>query len=69
MKHVKRLGRWCLLGWAVAGAGWAADEDKQADASPVSVSISGADEALADNLRAFLPSMRHIGCDSPADQL
>ncbi|MCB1622655.1 MAG: outer membrane protein assembly factor [Thiothrix sp.] len=66
---MKRLGRWCLLGWAVAGAGWAADEDKQADASPVSVSISGADEALADNLRAFLPSMRHIGCDSPADQL
>ncbi len=69
MMHAKRLGRLCLLGWAVAGAGWAAEADKQADASPISVSVSGADEALADNLKAFLPSMRHIGCDSPAEQL
>ncbi len=32
--------------------------------SPVKVSIQGADTALADNLQAFMPSLRNLKCDS-----
>ncbi|MGB5600270.1 autotransporter assembly complex family protein [Thiothrix lacustris] len=63
----------CLLG--VSSPGFAAffqqtEEDAAAKAeSPVKVSIQGADTALADNLKAFMPSLRNLKCDSSSDRV
>lgn len=37
--------------------------------SPVKVNVQGADEPLAANLQALLPSLRKLNCDSPADRV
>lgn len=63
----------CLLG--VSAPGYAAffqqtKEEAAAKAeSPVKVTIQGADTALADNLRAFMPSLRNLKCDSASDRV
>ncbi|MGB3919221.1 MAG: autotransporter assembly complex family protein [Thiothrix litoralis] len=63
----------CLLG--VSSPGFAAffqqtEEDTAAKVeSPVKVNIQGADTALADNLRAFMPSLRNLKCDSSSDRV
>lgn len=58
----------CLLGISVPGGAaffQQTEEDVAAKSeSPVKVSIQGADPALADNLRAFMPSLRNLKCDS-----
>jgi translocation and assembly module TamA len=63
----------CLMG--VASPGFAAffqSAEKPAEAkaeSPVKVNVQGADQALADNLKAFMPSLRNLKCDSPSDRV
>ena len=63
----------CLLG--VSTPGFAAffqqtEEDTTAKAeSPVKVNVQGAESALADNLRAFMPSLRNLKCDSSGDRV
>lgn len=37
--------------------------------SPVKVNVQGADTALADNLKAFLPSLRNLQCDSGTERV
>ncbi len=45
-------------------------EDDPVNESPVKVNVSGAnDEVLADNLKAFLPSLRNLKCDSPEERV
>jgi translocation and assembly module TamA len=56
---------------------YAADDDKDdkkeplvnLTESPVDVEVSGAPEALADNLKAFLPSLRQLKCDSTEERV
>jgi translocation and assembly module TamA len=63
----------CLL--SVSPQGMAAffqqtEEEVAAKAeSPVQVTIQGAETALADNLRAFMPSLRNLKCDSAPDRV
>lgn len=64
----------CLMGVAapVSAAFFQQKADEQAEAkaeSPVKVNVQGADEALAENLRALLPSLRALKCDSPTDRV
>lgn len=40
-----------------------------AEKSPVKVNVSGAPESLADNLKAHLPSLRNLDCQSGADRV
>jgi len=42
---------------------------KPVEESPVKVEVQGADGALADNLRAFMPSLRNLTCDSPPERV
>ena len=70
----KMLWGLCLMGVAApvsAAFFQQASEDKtdKAEASPVTVNVQGADEALANNLRALLPSLRNLKCDSPSDRV
>ncbi|WP_298610314.1 autotransporter assembly complex family protein [uncultured Thiothrix sp.] len=44
-------------------------EKKEPEASPVKVSIQGAEPSLEDNLRAYLPSLRNLKCESPAERI
>lgn len=48
-----------------------AAEKKKKDAEdfPVKVTIQGAEESLSQNLRAYLPSLRNLKCDSPKDRI
>ena len=63
----------CLL--SVSPQGFAAffqqtEEETAAKAeSPVQVNIQGAETALAENLRAFMPSLRNLKCDSASDRV
>jgi translocation and assembly module TamA len=63
----------CLIGVATpaSAAFWQqAKEDAEAKPeSPVKVNVQGADEALAENLRALMPSLRNLVCDSPSDRV
>lgn len=64
----------CLLGASTpAQAAFFQQTDEEAAAakaeSPVKVSVQGADTALADNLKAFMPSLRNLKCDSGADRV
>lgn len=65
----------CLI--SIATPGYAAlfqqtkDKDKantKAE-SPVKVTVQGANEELAKNLQAFLPTMRNLDCNTPSDRL
>ncbi len=60
-----------LLG---GGKLYAADDDKKEPSpnlaeSPIGVDISGAPEALATNLKAYLPSLRQLQCDSTEERV
>lgn len=63
----------CLLGVGTPGlAAFFQQTEEEAAAkeeSPVKVSFEGADTALADNLRAFMPSLRNLKCDSSNDRV
>jgi translocation and assembly module TamA len=45
------------------------DKAKEQDASPVKVNVQGADEALTNNLKAFLPSLRNLKCDASRERV
>ncbi len=47
----------CML---IIAAPVVAEDDK----SPIKVQVSGASDELAENLKVFLPSLRHLKCDS-----
>ena len=63
----------CLIG--VVTPGYAAffqqtdESTKNKSESPVKVNIQGADEALAENLKDFLPSLRTLDCNSSAERV
>ncbi|MBU0653528.1 MAG: autotransporter assembly complex protein TamA [Gammaproteobacteria bacterium] len=63
----------CLLSMATPGtaAFFQQTEDGAEDKgeSPVKVNVQGASEMLAENLKAFMPSLRYLRCDSPADRV
>ncbi len=64
----------CLLGSTVpAMAAFfqqsATDTDNAQESSPVKVNVQGVDSELADNLKAFLPSLRNLKCDSSATRV
>lgn len=64
----------CLMGVTspVAAAFFQQKVDEQTKdnvVSPVKVNVHGADEALAENLRALLPSLRPLKCDSPMERI
>ncbi|HPY39901.1 MAG TPA: POTRA domain-containing protein, partial [Thiolinea sp.] len=42
---------------------------KEVEESPVKVAIQGAEDSLEQNLRAYLPSLRNLKCESPADRI
>lgn len=42
----------------------AKDKTKDSEKSPIKVQVSGASDALAQNLKVFLPSLRNLKCDS-----
>lgn len=48
----------------------AAEKNKsEPEESPVKVTIQGAEESLEANLRAYLPSLRNLKCESPAERI
>lgn len=63
----------CLI--SVATPGYTAffqqtnDKDNAKTESPVKVNVQGANEELAKNLQAFLPSMRNLDCNTSPDRL
>ncbi|UOG93280.1 MAG: autotransporter assembly complex protein TamA [Candidatus Thiothrix sulfatifontis] len=63
----------CLL--SASAPGYAAffqqteKETAKPTESPVKVNIQGADTSLADNLKAFMPSLRNLKCDSSSDRV
>ncbi|MGB1010691.1 MAG: autotransporter assembly complex protein TamA [Thiolinea sp.] len=59
----------CLV--VPTGMALAAEEEVQAAAeeSPVKVDVSGASEALANNLKAHLPSLRNLSCESDQERV
>jgi translocation and assembly module TamA len=63
----------CFMGVAApaSAAFWQqTKEDTEAKPeSPVKVNVQGADGALAENLRALMPSLRNLKCDSPSDRV
>lgn len=63
----------CLMGAASPGfAAFFQSTDATAETkgeSPVKVTVQGADKVLADNLTAFMPSLRNLKCDSPTDRV
>ncbi|HRJ51219.1 MAG TPA: autotransporter assembly complex family protein [Candidatus Thiothrix moscowensis] len=63
----------CLLGAsAPTTAAFFQQTEKEAAAkaeSPVKVTVQGAGESLAENLKAFMPSLRNLQCDSPAERV
>lgn len=63
----------CLLSMTTPGkaAFFQQTEDGANDKgeSPVKVNVQGASKALADNLKAFMPSLRYLKCDSPSDRV
>lgn len=63
----------CLLSMATPGtaAFFQQTEDGAEDKkeSPVKVNVQGANEALAENMKAFMPALRYLQCDSPADRV
>lgn len=63
----------CLLGTSAPGyaAFFQQTEDEAAAEveSPVKVTVQGADTSLADNLKAFMPSLRNLKCDSSNDRV
>lgn len=64
----------CLLGVSTPGfAAFFQQTDEEVAAakaeSPVKVNIQGAETVLADNLRAFMPSLRNLKCDSSSDRV
>lgn len=65
------LCAWCLFGVTTpAVAFWQkTDEPTATTESPVKVQVQGADSVLADNLKAFLPSLRNLGCNSSPERL
>lgn len=58
-----------LLAGISASTGLFAADEKPEETSPVKVNVNGADEALSINLRAYLPALRHLECDSPAERI
>ncbi len=53
---------------------YAAEDDKEEPLvnlteSPIDVEVSGAPEALADNVKAYLPSLRQLKCDSTEERV
>lgn len=76
---VDKLGFWSLLvvpGLLFSSGLQAADDKEEGveallnpEPSPVEVSVSGAPEKLADNLKAFLPSLRNLDCESSPERV
>lgn len=65
--------RWSVAAVAtlmMSTASPAAEKNTQEpEESPVKVSIQGAEPSLEENLRAYLPSLRNLKCESPAERI
>jgi translocation and assembly module TamA len=63
----------CLLGVCPAASAaffqQAKEEAEPGPESPVKVNIQGGDEALTENMRALLPSLRNFKCDASTDRV
>ena len=42
---------------------------KEAEESPIKINVQGASETLEQNLRAYLPSLRNLKCESPLERI
>lgn len=70
LKPEYRLGAVVLTTLMMSTASPAAEEkNKEAEESPVKVTIQGAEEGLEGNLRAYLPSLRNLKCEAPAERI
>lgn len=70
LKPEYRLGVVVLTTLVMSTASPAAEKNKKdAEESPVKVTIQGAGEDLEQNLRAYLPSLRSLKCESPAERI
>lgn len=65
-----RLGVVVLTTLVMSTASLAAEKNnKEAEESPVKVTIQGAEASLETNLQAYLPSLRSLKCESPAERI
>lgn len=70
LKPEYRLGVVVLTTLVMNTASPAAEKkNKEAEESPVKVTIQGVREDLEQNLRAYLPSLRSLKCESPVDRI
>ncbi len=70
LKPEYRLGVVVLTTLVMNTASPAAEKkNKEAEESPVKVTIQGVGEDLEQNLRAYLPSLRSLKCESPTDRI
>lgn len=70
VKPEYRLSVVVLTTLVMSTASPAAEKDnKEAEDLPVKVAIQGAEETLAENLRAYLPSLRNLKCESPTERI
>lgn len=70
LKPEYRLGVVVLTTLVMSTASPAAENDKkEAEDSPIKITIQGAEASLSDNLRAYLPSLRNLKCESPAERI
>ena len=69
---------WCCLGGLLslsvssnaAAAFFSKKKENQPEAeSPIKVNVQGASDELAENIKAYLPSMRGLSCNSSADRM
>lgn len=69
---------WCCLGGllsltvssgASAGLFSKKKESNQEAESPIKVNVMGADDDVAENIKAYLPAMRNLHCDSSAERI
>jgi translocation and assembly module TamA len=70
LKPEYRFGVVVFATLVMSSASPAAETDKkEAEDSPVKVNIQGAEPSLEENLRAYLPSLRNLKCESPAERI
>jgi len=70
LKPDYRLSVLALATLMVSTASPAAEQNnKEPEESPVKVSIQGAEPSLEENLRAYLPSLRNLKCESPTERI
>lgn len=70
LKPDYRLSVVVLTTLVMSTASPAAEKDKkEPEDAPVKVTVQGAEPSLEENLRAYLPSLRNLKCESPTERI